>query len=122
MSALVSSLWPSSKPSRFVTADLAMDHARWIVPLPGQTEGRECAHFGRLIRRTVDIAGALAGLALLWPLLLILTGRWSISIATTPRPGRSPETSGSSPGPSPRCSTATAPIEGLAGHSTYETA
>ncbi len=46
-----------------------------------------------------------------------ITARWSISIATTPRPGRSPGTSGSSPGPSPSCSTAAAPIEASPGFS-----
>jgi lipopolysaccharide/colanic/teichoic acid biosynthesis glycosyltransferase len=72
MSALVSSRSSSSKPSRFAAADLAMDHGRRRVPLPGQTEGRGARSLRSLIKRNVDIAGALAGLVLLFPLLLIL--------------------------------------------------
>ena len=73
MSALVNSLSSSSQPPPFATAELAINHRRWLVPLPGPLAGRDGLSLRSLVKRSIDIAGALAGLVLLWPLLLILT-------------------------------------------------
>ncbi len=43
------------------------------MQLPAPLAGRDARSLRSLIKRTVAIAGALAGLVLLWPLLLILT-------------------------------------------------
>ena len=72
MSALVGSFMSPSSPAPFRGAAGAMADRPWLAAISGRSEGRTADGPRSLVRRAIDVTGALAGLMLLWPLMLVV--------------------------------------------------
>jgi lipopolysaccharide/colanic/teichoic acid biosynthesis glycosyltransferase len=69
MTALLTSSTASANPAPFLGAASATEERPWFWATAGRTDGYVADGLRSLVRRAIDVTGALAGLMLFWPVM-----------------------------------------------------
>ncbi len=72
MSTLSSTPMPPMTQATLESTSIAQDQAALAVPVPWRSDWLTAEGFRQVVKRAIDVAGALTGLILLWPLMVVV--------------------------------------------------